>query len=114
MRRAGDETPLCWRGAFTQGIDMAILSLQRTVGQLRHWAEPSREESLADDALLREFARLRSESAFAELVRRHGTMVQGVARRVLGDHHAAEDVLQATFLLLARQAAIVGCPSNLG
>src|SRR5437879_1350840 len=101
MRRTGRETPLCWRAEFTQRIIMAILSLQRTVGQLRHWAEPSREQTLADDVLLRQFVRSRSESAFAELVRRHGTMVQGVARRVLGDHHAAEDVLQATFLLLA-------------
>src|SRR5207248_659731 len=61
----------------------------------------------ADDELLRRFDRTRDEAAFAELVRRYGGLVRGVARRVAGDHHAAEDVLQGTFLLLARKARTV-------
>ena len=50
--------------------------------------------------------------SFELLVWRHGGMVFGVARRILGDVHAAEDVFQATFLALARQAKSVrkdGC-----
>ena len=57
-----------------------------------------------DDELLRRYADSRDEEAFAELVRRHGSLVLGVGRRVLGDHHAGEDILQATFLLLAKKA----------
>jgi len=46
----------------------------------------------------------KSESAFAELVARHGPRVLRVCRRVLRDEHEAEDALQVTFLLLAKKA----------
>ncbi|MFO0811296.1 MAG: sigma-70 family RNA polymerase sigma factor [Gemmataceae bacterium] len=68
----------------------------------------------AEDAeLVRHFAATRDETAFAALVDRHGPMVLGVARRIAGDHHTAEDVAQAAFLALARHAASLRRPSAL-
>ncbi|MFT3830220.1 MAG: sigma-70 family RNA polymerase sigma factor [Opitutaceae bacterium] len=59
-----------------------------------------------DDELLRDYCRTGSQAAFAELVQRHVDFVYATAWRVLnGDHHLAEDVAQATFAELARQAA---------
>jgi RNA polymerase sigma factor (sigma-70 family) len=61
-----------------------------------------------DAELLARFARTRDEGAFELLVWRHVGMVLRVCRAVLLDHHAAEDVTQATFLALAKQAQSVG------
>jgi RNA polymerase sigma factor (sigma-70 family) len=58
---------------------------------------------LGDACLLERFLGQRDETAFAALVHRHGAMVLGVARTIV-DSHAAEDVFQATFLVLARKA----------
>jgi RNA polymerase sigma factor (sigma-70 family) len=55
----------------------------------------------------------RDEAAFAAIIDRHGPMVLGVARRVLRDPHAADDIFQATFLALARSAAALGRPGAL-
>ncbi len=46
----------------------------------------------------------RREAAFAELVRRHGTLVYRACHRLLKDHHEARDASQAVFVILARKA----------
>src|SRR5471032_3162868 len=79
------------------------------VGLLRRRAG----RAAADGDLLARFAATRDEAAFAELVRRHGPLVFGVARRHLADRQAAEDVVQATFMALARQAPRLKLPGSL-
>jgi RNA polymerase sigma factor (sigma-70 family) len=58
-----------------------------------------------DRELVAAFVARRDEEAFAALVGRHGGMVLGVCRSVLGTSAGAEDVFQACFLVLARKAA---------
>src|SRR2546421_377979 len=57
-----------------------------------------------DMELVREYARRRSEDAFATLVSRHINLVYSVILRQLRDAHLAEEVTQAAFLILARKA----------
>jgi RNA polymerase sigma factor (sigma-70 family) len=45
-----------------------------------------------------------SDSAFADIVRRHTPWIYALARRTCGDAHLAEDVVQAVFILLHRKA----------
>jgi RNA polymerase sigma factor (sigma-70 family) len=81
---------------------------------LRAAGVPSRIAAASDGELLGWFVAQRDSAAFAELVRRHGGMVLGVARRELGDSPDADDVCQATFLVLARKAAVVRRKDTVG
>jgi RNA polymerase sigma factor (sigma-70 family) len=64
-------------------------------------------ESLSDGQLVEGFIRRREEAALEILIRRHGPMVLAVCRRILGNHHDAEDAFQATFLVLVRKASSI-------
>jgi RNA polymerase sigma factor (sigma-70 family) len=62
---------------------------------------------MSDTQLLSRFAEARdstAESAFRELINRHGSMVMGVCRQILRHSHDADDAFQATFLVLVRKA----------
>jgi RNA polymerase sigma factor (sigma-70 family) len=59
----------------------------------------------SDSDLLRDFVESRQEHSFGEIVDRHGSMVVGVCRSVLGNTSDAEDAAQAVFLTLARRAS---------
>jgi RNA polymerase sigma factor (sigma-70 family) len=75
-----------------------------TSALVRQFCGTSPDAHTTDGQLLGRFATDRDETAFAELVRRHGSMVLGVCRRIVGNAHDADDVFQATFLVLARKA----------
>jgi len=57
-----------------------------------------------DCDLLREYALQGCETAFAELVKRHSNLVFAAALRQTGNPHAAEEVAQRVFVLLAQKA----------
>lgn len=61
-----------------------------------------------DQQLLRDYAGERSESAFAELTRRHVDFVYSAALRLVRDAHGAEDVTQGVFTALAQNAGQLG------
>jgi DNA-directed RNA polymerase specialized sigma24 family protein len=86
---------------------MANASLAAALRQACGWAAHYADANLPDHQLLERFAAQRDEAAFAALVRRHGGLVLGVARRILRDGHAAEDIFQNTFLTLARRAGSI-------
>ena len=72
---------------------------------------------LTDGQLLERFATgdgEPAELAFAALVERHGPMVLGVCRAVLGDNDAARDAFQATFLVLLHKAKSLWVQDSLG
>src|SRR5215467_14829699 len=85
---------------------MAINQTSKVIRHLRKAVLLQDGAGLTDGQLLGCFIERRDEAAFAALVKRHGPMVWGVCRRLLG-HHDAEDAFQATFIVLVRKAASV-------
>jgi RNA polymerase sigma factor (sigma-70 family) len=93
---------------------MASRLPQVLLRQIRQLVGAPATSPVSDRQLLERFATRHEEAAFQALVQRHGTMVLGVGRRVLGDAHAAEDIFQATFLVLARKASSMGWQESVG
>jgi RNA polymerase sigma factor (sigma-70 family) len=57
-----------------------------------------------DITLLREYAETGSEAAFTALVERYVNLVYSTALRSVGNPHAAEEITQAVFIILAKKA----------
>src|SRR5712675_762819 len=93
---------------------MADKSLRILVRRLRSATAPAGDAALSDAQLLERFVVQRDEAAFELLVWRHGTMVLNLCRRLLRHEQDAEDAFQATFLVLARNAASIRSRDSLG
>lgn len=61
----------------------------------------------ADTLLLDKYAQKRDVEAFNELVKRHARLVYGVALRITGNAHDAEDIAQTCFVELAQKAGTI-------
>src|SRR5262249_47091256 len=85
---------------------MATGPVHGVLDHVRRAALREDEAARTDGELLTRFVSTRDEAAFAALVRRHGPMVSGVCRRLLGPADA-DDAFQAVFLVLVRKAASV-------
>src|SRR3954470_9077942 len=66
--------------------------------------EPTSAGEVGDQDLLREYAAMGAEAAFARLVERHVDLVYSAAFRQTSNHAMAQDVTQAVFTILARKA----------
>ena len=86
---------------------MPVGQFARVVQFCRRALAPGDADESADAHLLDLFVRRRDGAAFEALVRRHGPMVLGVCRRLLGNSHDAEDAFQAVFLVLTRKASSI-------
>jgi RNA polymerase sigma factor (sigma-70 family) len=86
---------------------MANAPLGTVLRQVRRMLPPREYHDTSDRELLEYFLARREEAAFVALLERHGPMVLQVCRRVQGNEHDAEDVFQATFLLLACKAGSI-------
>ena len=78
------------------------------VRQFRHLFAGNSVAGVSEWQLLHRYLDRRDEVAFEAIVSRHGPMVLGVCRRILGDAGDVEDAFQATFLILARKGATLG------
>jgi RNA polymerase sigma factor (sigma-70 family) len=88
-------------------MDMATNQISEVIQHFRRTVLLRDGAGLTDGQLLEDYISCRDQVALAALVRRHGPMVWGVCRRVLWNHHDAEDAFQATFLVLVRKAASI-------
>jgi RNA polymerase sigma factor (sigma-70 family) len=93
---------------------MADERLGTLIRHLRRAVAPPPAVGPRDAQLLERFLKDRDEAAFELLLWRHGPMVLGTCRRVLGQAADVEDAFQATFLVLLRKARSVSRGEALG
>jgi RNA polymerase sigma factor (sigma-70 family) len=105
----GTEQAIYQGGAFVSPAEDLLMTANpvRLLRHLRRASAASAAQSASDAVMLERFRLRQDEEAFAVLVARHGPMVRRLCGRILANTQDAEDAFQATFLVLARKAAIV-------
>jgi RNA polymerase sigma factor (sigma-70 family) len=103
---ATNDTPI-------EAKDMTRGPLSRVLDDLQQTIGPA-DSGESDARLMERFICHADGQAFASLLRRHGPMVYGVCRRVLDNADDAEDVFQATFLVLVRKARSLRSLASVG
>ena len=71
-------------------------------------------DARSDGELLTAFLKSHDQRAIKALFDRHGPMVMGVCRNILGQHDLVNDAFQATFVVLLTKAHSIGKPASLG
>jgi|GEM_PF-5347897 len=84
------------------------------LGSIQRIFEAGTEAGASDAQLLERFVVHHDDSAFESLVSRHGPLVLGVCRGVLGKREDVDDAFQATFLVLAAKAHRLSVEKTLG
>jgi RNA polymerase sigma factor (sigma-70 family) len=93
---------------------MAGTAFHTVLDHLRRLHSVAEAAQRSDRELLRAFVTDNDQDAFAVVVTRHAPLVWGVCRRILGHDQGAEDVFQATFLILARRAGSIRWKASVG
>jgi RNA polymerase sigma factor (sigma-70 family) len=87
--------------------------MARIIRQLRRAALLQDGSGLSDAELLDAFLCRGDDAALEALIRRHGPLVMGVCRRLLGNVHDAADAFQAVFLVFVQKARSIRSPAAL-
>jgi len=93
---------------------MGMRSLPDLVVRVRRAASRQAHAGVPDSDVLARWMNERDEAAFELLVWRHGPMVLGTCRRVLGRTADADDAFQATFLTLILKSAQIRAGASVG
>src|SRR5260370_23687849 len=93
---------------------MPVSSMDGMMQRIRQVVVDADDPCETDADLLARFVSHSDSRAVSVLIRRHAPMVWGVCRRILHDHHDAEDAFQATFLVLLRKANTINPRSMAG
>jgi RNA polymerase sigma factor (sigma-70 family) len=87
---------------------------ENLLSYLQHLKATTNAQNASDGELVKSFASSRDDRAFTALFNRHGPMVLGVCRRMLGDGQDADDAFQDTFLEFARKASSLHSRDTVG
>src|SRR5262245_27907248 len=93
---------------------MGTRPLPDLVARVRRAASRDAHAGVPDSDVVARWVDKGDEAAFELLVWRHGPMVLGTCRRILGRTPDADDAFQATFLTLIRKAGHVRVGTSVG